>query len=134
MSRSLTSISTALTAGVVGALGSSAALLIADRYGLLQHFDTALRAAPSLTWLYPRMVWGGLWGVLLLVPLGPRNTFGRGLFWSLAPSLYQLLWRLPHQHAGLFGLALGQGTPFVVVGANLVWGLVAALWLWAARV
>jgi hypothetical protein len=94
-----------------------------------------VKIAPPLTaaFLYPRLVWGGLWGFLFLVPLGRRSFPARGLFFSLAPTLVQLFLVFPRAQKGALGLELGYLTPAMVVFYNAVWGLGAGLWLKWAR-
>lgn len=134
MTRVLNLLSVAFVAGAIGAVVNSAALLAAGRYGVLALLHVHLYPQFSLPWLYLRLVWGGLWGLLLLVPSGPRLNFGRGLFWSLAPSLFQLLWVFPQKTTlGWLGLGAGDLTPVVVLVINGIWGLAAAAWLRAAR-
>jgi len=134
MSRSLLTFSAAFTGGVVGAIVNSAAMFGAVRYGVLHAMHVALIPGFSLHWLYPRLVWGGLWGLSLTLPLGPRSIVARGLFWSLAPTLFQLLWVFPHQTPlGLFGLGAGVLTPLAILILNFIWGLAAAIWLSVSR-
>jgi hypothetical protein len=88
--------------------------------------------APALSpaWLYPRIVWGGLWGLLFGLPLATPSWWRRGLLLSLGPSGVQLLVVFPYRaHVGWLGVELGALTPAVVLVANAVWGLVAAWWL-----
>ena len=88
--------------------------------------------APPLTppLLYQKMVWGGIWGWLFLVPLMNRSLFWRGLVWSLGPTLVQLFIVFPLQaKKGVMGLELGYLTPLFVVFYNAVWGWVASYWL-----
>ena len=115
-------------AGAFGALVNSVAVWAAGAYGLTARLGVAVAPALTASWLYPRLVWGGLWGFLFLLPL--RGSWWlRGLVVSLAPSAFQLLWVFPQMTAhGLFGLRLGALTPAVVLAANAVWGLAAA-WL-----
>ena len=115
-------------AGAFGGLVSSVAVWAAGVYHLTARLGVAIAPALTASWLYPRLVWGGLWGFLFLVPL--RGSWWlRGLLVSLAPSAFQLLWTFPHETGhGLFGLRLGALTPVVVLAANAVWGLAAA-WL-----
>lgn len=87
--------------------------------------------APSITpeWLYPRIVWGGIWGVLFLIPLR-GSYFVKGLFWSLGPSAVQLFVVFPMKaNKGMMGLDLGTLTPLFVIFYNAVWGVSAAYWL-----
>ncbi len=86
--------------------------------------------APALTakWLYPRIVWGGLWGLLFVMPVLNSKAISKGAVMSIFPTLFQLLVVFPHMtNQGLFGLRLGELTPLVVAAANLIWGVVAAL-------
>jgi len=92
-----------------------------------------VKIAPSLTpqWLYGRIVWGGLWGILFLIPLLQQHHVIRGLVWSLGPTIIQLVIVFPAKaNAGLLGLDLGVLTPLFVVFFNAVWGVTAAYWLW----
>ena len=115
-------------AGAFGALVNSVAVWAAGAYGLTARLGVAVAPALTASWLYPRLVWGGLWGFLFLLPLR-GSWLLRGLVVSLAPSAFQLLWVFPQMTAhGLFGLRLGALTPAVVLAANAVWGLAAA-WL-----
>ena len=92
--------------------------------------------APALTpaFLYPRLVWGGLWGLLFLLPMGRWSFPARGLLFSLAPTLVQLFLAFPLKaHKGVLGLQLGVLTPLLVVFYNAIWGYAAGWWLiWTA--
>ncbi|TNF47464.1 hypothetical protein EP232_03425 [bacterium] len=91
-----------------------------------------VKLAPNLTsaWLYPRIVWGGLWGILFLIPLFRGSFIKRGFLLSLGPTLIQLFIVFPQKaHKGIMGLDLGTMTPVIVVVLNAVWGIAAALWL-----
>jgi hypothetical protein len=87
--------------------------------------------APDLTpqWLYPRIVWGGLWGFLFLLPFPRSGPAARGALFSLGPTLVQLFVVFPHLTGEALGLTLGTLTPLFVIAYNLAWGLAAALWL-----
>lgn len=118
----------------MGAVVNSAAVLAAAHYGILRAIGVALLPHFSLSWIYLRIVWGGLWGLLLALPLGPRTTLGRGLLWSLPPTLFQLLWVFPVKtRLGMLGIGAGVLTPLVVVVFNGIWGITAAVWLRIAR-
>ena len=130
MSRWLRKISFYFAAGSLGGVVNSIALWLFGAYGI----NTALQVAihPRLTpgWLYPRIVWGGIWGALFVLPLFSRSWLRQGLIFSLGPSAVQLLVVFPSQTPhGLFGLGLGQLTPLVVLAVNAVWGLTASFWL-----
>ena len=115
-------------AGAYGALVNSVALWAAGAYRLTARLGVAIAPALTANWLYPRIVWGGLWGLLFLLPLQGRWWL-RGILLSLAPSAFQLLHVFPHEAGqGMFGLRLGALTPALVLATNALWGLAAA-WL-----
>jgi hypothetical protein len=112
--------------GAFGALVNSLVVWVAGQYGLTARIGLAIAPALTASWLYPRLVWGGLWGFLFLLPLR-RSWWLRGLVVSLAPSAFQLLYIFPHVTGqGLLGLRLGAPMPVFVLAANAVWGLAAA--------
>jgi len=131
-------VSLYLTAGAIGALVNSLAVWIVGSIGL----TTALGAqiAPTLTpnWLYPRLTWGAIWGLLFFVPLkitgnARKRIILQGVIVSLGPTLAQLLYFFPTGSKGLLGLQLGITTPLFVIVFNAIWGIVAAAWIAAAR-
>lgn len=130
MSRWLQKLSIYFAAGSLGGLVNSLAVWLSGAYGISAALDVAI--APRLTpgWLYPRVVWGGLWGLLFLLPLVKGRFVLRGLILSLGPTLVQLGYIYPHiLHKGPLGLDLGTLTPVLVLLFNAVWGLAAAFWL-----
>jgi hypothetical protein len=123
-------LSLVFAAGCWGGLLNSLAVWLFGLLGITQALGVQI--APSLTpaFLYPRLVWGGLWGFLFLVPLGRWSFPVRGLFFSLGPTLVQLFLVFPFMaHKGVLGSQLGYLTPVMVVFYNAVWGLGAGLWL-----
>jgi hypothetical protein len=128
-------LSLVFSCGCLGGLANSVVLWLFGKSGIT--IDLGVKLAPSLTakWLYPRLVWGGIWGFLLLLPIFRNQPVAQGLFFSLGPSIVQLFIVFPyHAHKGLLGLDLGMLTPFFVLFFNAVWGLTAALWLrWVGR-
>jgi hypothetical protein len=122
-------ISLTFAAGCAGGLLNSLVLWFFGAQGINQFLGVKL--APSLTpaFLYPRLVWGGLWGFMFLLPW--KSTIWRqGLIYSLGPTLVQLFLVFPYRlDKGILGLDLGVLTPLLVVFFNAVWGLGAAWWL-----
>jgi len=123
-------LSLVLAAGAVGALANSVALWAAGTSGLTHALGVRIAPALSPEWLYPRIVWGGLWGLLFLLPLASQRWVAQGLALSLFPTLVQLFVIFPYRAgADVLGTKLGTLTPLVVLGANAVWGLAASAWL-----
>ena len=117
-------------AGCLGGLANSLAVWIFGLYGITSAFGVKIAPQLSAAWLYPRIVWGGIWGVLFLLPLMKRNIWTRGLIFSLGPTLVQLFVIFPLKaNKGMMGLDLGALTPVAVVIFNAIWGVTAAIWL-----
>ncbi len=127
MLKNRTLLAVCFCAGLLGALCSSLTAWLAGRWGLTAMAGVDLAPALSAAWLYPRLVWGGLWGLLyyLLVahPRARRHWARKGLWVSLLPSLLQLFYLFPETtEYGPLGLALGAFTPVFVLLFNAVWG------------
>ena len=130
MDLTMRNLSLIFVAGCWGALLNTLAIWLFGLLGIAQALGVQI--APSLTpaFLYPRLVWGGLWGFLFLVPLGRWSFPARGLFFSLGPTLVQLFIVFPFMtHKGALGLQLGYLTPVLVVVYNAIWGYGAGWWL-----
>jgi hypothetical protein len=130
MRDTLRSLSLVFAGGTVGGLANG---LVVWLFGLAG-ISTALgvKLAPALTppWLYPRLVWGGIWGVLFLLPWWRGRPWLRGLVFSLGPTLVMLFVVFPVKlDKGVLGLQVGALTPVFVLVYNAVWGLAAAWWL-----
>ena len=121
-------------AGNVGGLLNSLMLWLAGTYGLTAALGVSIAPSLSPEWLYPRLVWGGLWGLLFAMPLFAQHWLRRALLLSLLPSAVQLFIVFPYQSPyGQAGLALGTLTPLVVLLANAFWGIGTALTLRLSR-
>jgi hypothetical protein len=117
-------------AGCLGGLVNSLAVWLFGQAGITAAFGVKIAPQLSAAWLYPRIVWGGIWGLLFLLPLMKRNILTRGLIFSLGPTLVQLLVIFPLKaNKGMMGLDLGALTPVAVVVFNAIWGVTAAIWL-----
>ena len=115
-------------AGCLGGLANSLAVWAFGAYGITNHFGVAIAPALKLAWLYPRIVWGGIWGLVFLLPFLNNKLITKGAIISIFPTLVQLLVVFPLKaHKGYLGLDLGMYTPIFVIFFNLVWGIVAAL-------
>ena len=122
-------LSLCFASGAVGALARAFALWVLAQLGVLSALGVGLGASLSLGALYPRIVWGGLFGAVFLLPV-KGGTARRGLLLSLVPALFELFVVLPYwQGRGMLGVELGALTPVVVLAANAVWGLATSAWL-----
>ncbi|MGB3210222.1 MAG: hypothetical protein WBB19_05910 [Desulforhopalus sp.] len=121
-------------AGCLGALVNSLTVWIFGDLGVSKQLGVALSPHLSTGWLYPRIVWGGIWGGLFLLPLLRSKPVLQGSVLSLAPTAVQLLYVFPVQaHKGIGGIELGLLTPLLVIFFNIVWGVVTAITIKLAR-
>lgn len=116
--------------GCLGGLLNSLTVWLFGVIGITALFG--VKISPTLTpdWLYPRIVWGGIWGLLFLLPFFQKKIIYRGFIYSLLPSLVQLFIVFPLKaNKGIMGVDLGSLTPMFVLFFNSVWGITTVLWL-----
>ncbi|MHB8708156.1 MAG: hypothetical protein ACYC9I_04725 [Desulfuromonadales bacterium] len=141
MHRPLHLLAVCFCAGLLGALLSGLLLCLAAKFGAFElaglHFSPRLKP----DWFYPRLVWGGLWGMVYFLAVGQANARGRwvrrGMWVSILPTAFELLVVFPYWSGhGLFGQQLGRLTPVLVFLANLTWGFFTGICcrlLWGRR-
>lgn len=132
MQRNSALLAVCFCAGLLGGLANSLALWLAGRWGLTALAGVNLAPQLSAAWLYPRLIWGGLWGLLFYLtvarPRFRRHWLRKGLWLSLLPTLVQLFVVFPyHTPYGLLGFGLGDLTALFVLLANFVWGFFTGL-------
>jgi len=121
-------------AGALGALANSLAIWLFGHFGITTTLGVDIAPALSAHWLYPRIVWGALWGLLFILPMLQSKMFVKGTVLSLFPTAIQLFVVFPIMaHKGMAGLELGLLTPLCVLFFNWVWGVVTALAIWLAK-
>ena len=115
-------------AGCLGALANSIAVWLFGHLGITTSFGVSIAPSISPNWLYPRIVWGGIWGLFFILPMLKSKLLLKGAILSLFPTAVQLFVVFPFKaHKGIAGLELGLLTPLFVVFFNWVWGFVTAL-------
>ncbi len=113
-------------AGAAGGFLNSMVVWLFGSLGLSAALGVAIAPHLSPGWLYPRVVWGGIWGVLLFLPVCPIRPWLRAFLLSLGPTLVQLLIVFPLKAGkGMAGIDLGLLTPLLVIFFNWVWGVTA---------
>ena len=60
-------------AGCLGALANSIAVWLFGYLGITSSFGVSIAPSLSPNWLYPRIVWGGIWGLLFILPILQSN-------------------------------------------------------------
>ncbi|MBS3754332.1 MAG: hypothetical protein KGY56_01370 [Desulfobacterales bacterium] len=121
------------TAGCIGALANSLVVWFFGDIGITKMAGVAISPALTSQWLYPRIVWGGIWALLFILPLFKSRLLLKGSLLSLLPSIVQLLILFPNAGNDMGGIALGLLTPVFVLFFNWIWGIVAAIAIRMAR-
>jgi hypothetical protein len=115
-------------AGCLGALANSIAVWLFGYSGITSSFGVSIAPSLSPSWLYPRIVWGGIWGLLFIMPMLQSKLLLKGAVLSLFPTAVQLFILFPlKENKGMAGLDLGLFTPVLVLFFNWIWGFVTAL-------
>ena len=130
MDNSQKRLSELFTAGALGGLINGLAVWLFGAIGITGALGVNIAPQMSPPFLYPRMVWGGIWGLAFLLPFLKNSLYLKGLILSLGPTLVQLFVVFPFKaQKGAMGMDLGVLTPLFVIFFNAVWGIVAAYWL-----
>lgn len=121
-------------AGCVGALANSLMVWFLGDAGITRQFGVSIAPALTPEWLYPRIVWGGIWGLIFMLPMLQTKPVMKGTLLSLFPTAVQLFVVFPLKaNKGVGGLDLGLYTPAFVLFFNWIWGVVTAIMIRLAR-
>jgi ABC-type amino acid transport system permease subunit len=128
-------VSLVFAAGCFGGLLNSLAVWFFGELGITSALGVKIAPQMSAAWLYPRLIWGGIWGALFLLPLLQKRFWYRGIIFSLGPTIVQLFVVFPYKaNKGFMGFDLGLLTPLFVILYNAIWGVAASIWLkWTNR-
>lgn len=121
-------LSGSFTGGAIGGLVDSINIVVLGKLGITGLLGISMAPEFTAPWLYQRMIWGGIWMLLLILPLWEKKTVLRGCLFSLLPSAMMLFMVLPGMGKGMLGLGFGMLTPVLVVVLNFIYGIVAASW------
>ena len=121
-------------AGCLAALLQAVVMNLAVNYGLTHSLGVKVGASFSPYWLYPRIVWGGLWGLVFLLPVLSSSLILRSFVLCLIPALVHLFIIYPfYQGKGVAGFSLGALMPLVEILFWWVWALAVSLILRFAK-
>ncbi len=121
-------ISGAFAGGALGALLDSINIWAMGKYGISDFIGITMKPEFTAPWAYQRMIWGGIWMLLLILPILKGRVVLRGMFFSLAPSAMMLFMVFPSMGKGLLGVGFGNVMPAVVIGLNFIYGIFASFW------
>ena len=121
-------LSGAFTGGALGALLDSFNIWVMGVVGISDLIGITMKPEFTAPWAYKRMIWGGIWMLLLLIPVWRNKTILRGMVFSLVPSAMMLLVVIPSMGKGMLGLGFGALMPVVVIGLNFIYGIFASFW------
>ncbi len=132
MNRTMTLMCICFCAGLLGGLGSATASWLSGSWGLPNLLNVRLAPTFTTTWLYPQLIWGGLWGLVYFITVGARSSrrhWTRKALWvSLLLSVVQLFVIAPYwTQQGMLCMNLGDFAALFIVVYNLVWGLVTGI-------
>ncbi len=96
MKLSFRNLSLTFAAGGLGGLINSILVWLFGAIGVTGALGVHLAPPFTKPWLYQRLVWGGIWGWLFLLPLQGLSLPLRGLLFSLGPSLVTWFLVLPY--------------------------------------
>jgi hypothetical protein len=121
------------TAGCIGAVANSIVMWFFGDIGITKAAGVAIAPVLNAQWLYPRIVWGGIWGLIFVLPIFRASIVLKGSLLSLLPSIVALFIILPDAGQGMAGMRLGAMTPVFVVFFNWIWGVMTAAAIRAGR-
>ncbi|MDA3969797.1 MAG: hypothetical protein PF442_00435 [Desulfobulbaceae bacterium] len=126
-------ISGAFTGGVLGALLDSFNIWAMGKTGISDLIGITMKPEFTAPWAYKRMIWGGIWMLLLLIPFLKSKIILRGMLVSLIPSAMMLFIVFPAMGKGMYGLGFGTLMPIVVIALNFIYGVLASYWYSMAK-
>ncbi|MGI9416144.1 MAG: hypothetical protein ACR2PM_20910 [Hyphomicrobiales bacterium] len=114
------------TAAALGGLAVVLTVWAFGQIGIADLFGVAIKPELAKGLIYKQMVWGGIWGLIFLLPIPIRPLWLKGLVMTLAPVAVALTVLLPGAGRGFLGKELGALTPVYIYLVNIPWGLVTA--------
>lgn len=130
MHRWLRDLALCFAAGAAGAVAKGLLVWLCSYSSLSAPLGSYLANALYPLGFYQRVVWGGLYALLFLLPPARSSLLMSGLLWGCVVSLLQLVILPLLQHAGLhWSLTLLLSTLLL----NGIWGVATALLLRSIR-
>ena len=121
-------LSVCFAAGCVAGLAYALGLWAMGHYGFTRFLHVDIAPYLSNAYIYQRVVWGGICGLIFLLPW-QKSWMTRGVLLSLIPAGIMLLILLPMRGYGVGALGLGTLTPMVIILACAAGGIAGSGWL-----
>ncbi|MBI5556340.1 MAG: hypothetical protein HY885_01730 [Deltaproteobacteria bacterium] len=118
-----------IAAGMIGGAVNSLGIWLSGAVGINQALGFNMAPALTASWLMPRLISSGLWGLLFLLPFWNCALIKKGVVLSLGPLALMLFMVFPKMGAGMLGMGLGTTAPLFALVFSLIWGVTAALFL-----
>lgn len=110
--------------GAIGGLAWFAGIWIGIKTGLIPAAMEPTLLAKTM--LYKQMIWGGVWGILLAVPILTRTWWLKGFILGCIATAVAIFF---FTQGGLAGWP-AQRIAIAVVLNGVFWGMSAAFWYW----
>ncbi len=115
-------LSLAFAAGAVGVLALVLFLWALREAGVMTSLGVRVPAPKMPDFLYSRIVWGGIWAFLFVLPILHKQWFWRGIAVGVLASLASIFYFNPAWKNAAFTFVI------LIFVANAIWGVVASGW------
>lgn len=130
MSDRLGKVISCLIAGCLGGVAANVLNLIFGYINIPMFLGVDISSDTTIGHIYLDLFFGGLWGLLFLIPILHDYLILKGIVLSVIPTLFQLLVILPLlQNVQPFAFEYGQLMPLYILLLNLAWGIAAGAFL-----
>ena len=122
-------LSLGFAAGAFGTVVWFIFFMLMGKLGIGAALGLKMSPPPSiLILLYKQLVWGGIYGFLLLVPVLENKWLIRGILLGVLATLAGWFYFIPARGGQMMGLNFGTAFPYVSIVLNAIWGAAAAWW------
>jgi hypothetical protein len=125
-------ISLAFMAGCIGGLIFALLLGLSNLVGLSNLLGVGFKARLTPLWIYTNIVYGGIWGLLFLIPWLSKWPLLKGFLFSLIPTLLIFFLLMPLL-SGFFNTHFSQQTYWFIFVVNAIAGICAGVWIMLAE-
>ena len=122
-------LSLGFAAGAFGTVVWFILFVLMGKLGIGAALGLKMSPPPNmLILLYKQLVWGGIYGFLLILPVLERKWLVRGILLGVLATLVGWFYFIPARGGQTMGLNFGIAFPFISITLNSIWGAAAAWW------